>query len=180
MPAGRDQLVAAKIRRSVPLSDWSVGPMGDGKAGAEFLDIDANFTSNPHSAPGCMAIAYKPGPTGWAGGYWLTSADNWGSLPGADLRGFSNVVFFAKGKTGQERVEFKAGGIDATRMPGVTHKDSFGTSLGKMTLGQDWREYRISLEGLDLSSVVGGFAWVATVEDNPEGVTFYLDDIHYE
>ena len=44
----------------------------------------------------------------------------------------------------------------------------------------DWKQYVINLEGKDLSSISGGFAWATNLDVNPDGATFYLDDIRYE
>lgn len=175
-----DQLVALRQRRPIDLSSWSVEPIGDGKGGSEFSSIDPSATTNPHSPPSCLAITYASGPTGWAGGYWLSTKGNWGTSPGMDLRGYEALTFYARGALGGERVEFKVGGIDASARPGIQYKDSLMSSLGTLTLSKDWRRYSIALDGLDASSVLGGFAWVATLADNPTGVTFYLDDMRYE
>ncbi|MFQ5456472.1 MAG: hypothetical protein ACE5EA_09785 [Nitrospirota bacterium] len=40
--------------------------------------------------------------------------------------------------------------------------------------------YEISLSGQDLSHVIGAFAWIATRDANPDGLTFYIDDVRYE
>lgn len=163
------------------LQDWNAdGFMGDGKAQDRYLQVDSEYPGNPRTPPSCMRISYKPGPTGWAGQYWLNVKDNWGQQAGEDLGGYQNVVFWARGEHGGELVEFKAGALDATRSAGIQYKDSFGTSLGTVPLSPEWRQYRINLRGLDLSNVIGAFAWVATEENNPNGVVFYLDDLRYE
>ena len=48
------------------------------------------------------------------------------------------------------------------------------------TLTTQWQQYTIDLTGVDLSYVLGGFAWVANNTANPNGAVFYLDDIQYE
>ncbi len=156
------------------------GLMGDGKAKGEYLDFDDAYSANAHSGGTCLRFSYRPGPTGWAGQYWLNAPSNFGEASGSDLSGLSRIVFWARGETGRERVEFKAGGIDGTRRPDISHKDSFSVSLGTLQLSTKWRQYTIDLRGADLSSVIGGFAWVATKAANPEGLVFYLDDIRYE
>lgn len=74
-------------------------------------------------------------------------------------------------------VEFKAGGINSG---GKKFRDSFEASQRFFVLSQEWREYEISLRGRNLSSVIGGFAWVATADANPGGLVFYLAHISYE
>jgi hypothetical protein len=177
-----DQLTAGT--RITPLkmgATWSAtGRMGDAKADDQYVEIDPRYRKAAHSSPDCMRIAYRAGPTGWAGLYWLSEAGNWGKVPGQDLSRFTKVTFWAKGDVGGERVEFKAGGIDATERAEYRFTDSFSASLGAVALTDQWQPYRIALDGESLSSVVGGFAWVATLADNPQGAVFYLDDIQYE
>ena len=48
-----------------------------------------------------------------------------------------------------------------------------------LTLSTTWRQVTIDLTGTDLNHVIGGFGWVANTQDNPQGATFYLDDIVY-
>lgn len=43
-----------------------------------------------------------------------------------------------------------------------------------------WKKITINVSNLNLSYVLGGFAWVAAIADNPNGAVFYLDDIQYE
>ena len=155
------------------------GWMGAGEAGEKYITFNEGCDKSPHSPPVCIKVTYKPDPKGWGGLYWQNQADNWGDKPGDNLSksGYKKVTFFARGEKGGEIVEFKAGGINT---PGKKYKDSFEVAMGKVTLEKKWNQYTISLEGKDLSSVIGGFCWVASKSANPKGVTFYLDDILYE
>ena len=74
-------------------------------------------------------------------------------------------------------VEFKAGGIEAVGRP---YRDSFSASAGRLVLTTDWQHYDIPLQRLDLSVVIGGFAWIAASIENTGPIVFYLDDIRYE
>lgn len=143
----------------------------------QHINMVEGWKINPHSSPVCIQVVYKPGKNGWAGVYWQNKPDNWGKKPGENLKtaGYQKLTFWARGEKGTEVVEFKAGGIE-----GKTHKDSFEASTGKITLGAEWQQYIMDLKDKDLSMVIGGFAWVATESTNPEGLTFYLDDILYE
>jgi hypothetical protein len=62
------------------------------------------------------------------------------------------------------------------------YPDSTVATLGTVTLTENWQKYEIDLSKKDLSYISGGFVWVAKAEAgyNPEGCTFYLDDIVYE
>jgi hypothetical protein len=150
------------------------GYMGD----ISNIEVFSSYRENPHSTPTCFMFRYKPGNLGWAGLYWQNTPDNWGDTLGVNFsdRNFTKIVFWAKGETGNEMIEFKAGGINKKR-----YKDSFSaTSIPRrIPLTVNWVKYEIILAGQDFSSVIGGFAWVASTKDNPNGVTFYLDDIKF-
>ena len=143
------------------------------------IKIDAAWKENPHSGTTCMKVTYsgeqKQG-AGWAGVYWQNPANNWGTQPGGfDLKGAKKLVFWAKGDKGGEKIaEFKIGGITGE------YADSDSVGLTEVALTKDWKEYTIDLAGKDLSSISGGFCWVANAASNPNGFTIYLDDIYYE
>jgi hypothetical protein len=155
------------------------GFMGDGEQGRKYTDVKEAWTTNPHSPPDCIKVVYSPGPNGWGGVYWQNKPDNWGDQPGEDFSraGYKKLTFWARGDTGDEVIEFKAGGINA---PGKRYKDSFDATTGKVRLDKAWKQYTLDLSGKDLSSVIGGFCWDAAASANPKGATFYLDDIVYE
>ena len=58
--------------------------------------------------------------------------------------------------------------------------DSDSAVIGPVILTKDWQQYTIDLKGKDMSYVIGGFCWSANIDNNPEGATFYLDEIKYE
>lgn len=190
VPATADPAKGGQTTKSAPFDVqnrfYPTGYMGDGEAhGAKAIELDLASTVSPHSAPHCVRIRYVPKNQAWAGVYWhnhagtKASPGNWGERPGADFsgKGYRALSFWARGEKGGEVVEFKTGGIDAE---GKKHRDSFGASLGRKTLTRKWKRYTIDLTGQDLSSVIGGFAWVAAANANTGGLTFYLDDIQFE
>lgn len=151
------------------------GWMGD------FVDItmDSTHMENPHSGSTSIMVSYSNKASQgarWAGVYWQNPANNWGSRPGGyDLTGSTKLVFWARGKVGGERIEeFKVGGITGE------YSDSDVAGIGPLLLKTDWTKYEIDLSDKDLSSIIGGFAWAANLDNNPDGVTFYLDDIRFE
>jgi hypothetical protein len=151
------------------------GWMGD------YKDIQFNdaSTENPHSGDTCIKITYSPRSTqgsGWAGMYWQTPANNWGDKPGGfDLTGKRRLTFWARGEKGGELIdEFKMGGI------GGQYGDSDSVSTGSIALSKEWRKYTVGLANRDLHHIIGGFCWSANRDSNPDGLTFYLDDIRYE
>ncbi|MBF0569768.1 MAG: hypothetical protein HQL18_03235 [Candidatus Omnitrophica bacterium] len=114
----------------------------------------------------------------WAGVYWQNPADNWGDTKGGyNLTGATRLVFWAKGEMGGERIDkFQVGGLGANRL----FPDSDTAVIGPVILTNEWKEYSIDLRGKDLSYISGGFAWFASVADNPHHCTFYLDNIRFE
>jgi len=160
----------ARVNHYIP-SGW----MGD------YGDIKLNDTSmdNPHSGTTCIQFVYnakKSQSQGWAGVYWQNPANNWGSKKGGfDLTGMTKLTFWARGaKSGELIQKFKVGGITGT------YPDTADVEIGPLELTDTWKQYTINLAGKDLSYISGGFCWVTTTDLNPEGATFYLDDIKFE
>lgn len=157
------------------------GWMGDGEIhGESSVTLDNAYTKSPHSTPDCVKITYRPGSARWAGVYAqfnVSGPGNWGEYPGRNLTGYTRLVWYARGQIGNEMVEFKAGGIDA---PGKQYRDSFERSLGTIKLEKEWKRYEMDLSNEDLSSVIGGFCWIATALSNSNGLTFYIDSVTYE
>jgi hypothetical protein len=152
-------------------SGW-MGDYGDVK-------LDDKCLINPHSGTTSVKIIYNGKATQgarWVGMYWQNPPNNWGTRPGGyDLTGAKKVTFWARGEKGGERIEeFKIGGITGE------YADSDVAGIGPVVLTTEWQEFTIDLEGKDLSSISGGFCWSTNLDVNPEGCTFYLDDIKYE
>ena len=143
------------------------------------VSIDTSSFDNPHSGTTCIKIVYSNAASQgarWAGVYWQNPANNWGDRKGGfDLTGATKLTFWARGEKGGERIEeFKLGGITGT------YPDSDIAGIGPVLLTQEWKEYQIDLRGKDMSYISGGFCWSTNLDVNPDGVTFYLDDIRYE
>jgi hypothetical protein len=154
------------------------GWMGDGELGTRFVEVDPACQSKPHSLPTCYRCAYKPGgPKGWTAVAWQYPENNWGSKLGRDLTGRRRISFWIRGETGNEVVTIKAGGHTSF---GAAHPASFQAPEQAIRLTKEWKQYQIPLTGMNLSNVPCAFVWVATSSDNPQGCTFYLDDIRYE
>ena len=152
-------------------SGW-MGDYGDVKLNDEALD-------NPHSGTTCIQFGYsakKSQGLGWAGVYWQSPANNWGSKKGGfDLTGLNKLTFWARGAKGGEVIQkFVVGGIKGT------YPDSATVEMGPVELTDTWKQYTINLAGKDLSYISGGFGWVTTADLNSKGVTFYIDDIKFE
>jgi hypothetical protein len=155
------------------------GYMGD------YGDIKLNdqSTDSPHSGTTCIQLSYsakKSQNQGWAGVYWQYPANNWGNKKGGfDLSGMTKLTFWARGVKGGEVIQqFKVGGIGVSQK--ATYPDSAEVEMGPIELTDTWKQYTINLAGRDLSYINGGFSWVTNADLNPEGATFYLDDIQFE
>ena len=138
-----------------------------------------SWKESPHSGTACIKITYRPNMSQgarWAGMYWQNPPNNWGDRKGGfDLTGAKKLTFWARGEKGGERVEeVKMGGISGS------YPDSDTTSIGPIILTKDWQQYTIDLEGRGLSYISGGFCWSTNLDVNPDGATFYFDDIRYE
>ena len=133
----------------------------------------------PQSRRTCIRITYsavrKQG-AGWAGIYWQDPANNWGNVKGGfDLTGAKKITFWARGDKGGEVVtEFKMGGIAGE------FADSASASIGPIVLTKEWKQYTIDLASEDLSLIIGGFCFVLSAMENPNGAMFYMDEIVYE
>lgn len=155
------------------------------KNSVEILD-ESSTEITPHSGNTCIRISYKPTLNQWGGIYWQFPVNNWGTYPGYDLSKYLEennrvrISFWAKGKEGGEKAEFKTGGINDNTLP---YKDSYGLISLKqnpITLTNEWKQYFINLSDQDLSMVIGGFVWSTNYNQNPQGSIVYLDEIVFE
>jgi exo-beta-1,3-glucanase (GH17 family) len=147
------------------------------------LVLDESCSTNPYSGQNCIRISYRHRPENtisWAGIYWQFPLNNWGDYPGYEIikekmTGHEKLEFYARGEKGGEKAEFKIGGIYSSTKP---YHDSFGPlTTGMITLTKEWQMHSISLQGRDLSNLIGGFCWVTDYISNPAGCTIYLDNI---
>lgn len=103
-----------------------------------------------------------------------------------NLTNATSLTFWARGESGGEKIAFFLAGVGRdpfTGVPTMPYPDSsprWPPAGTLTTLSAAWTKYTISLTGLNLSHVIGGFAWYATATDNASGAIFYLDDIRYE
>ena len=152
-------------------SGW-MGDYGD-------LKLDDGNKDKPQSGSTAIKWTYtgeaKQG-ANWAGCFWQNPANNWGDKAGGyDLTAYKRLTFYARGAKGGEKIaEFKVGGITGD------HGDSDAQAIGPVTLTTEWKKYTIDLADKSLSNIIGGFAWSASRDDNPNGFTFYLDEIRFE
>ncbi len=149
------------------------GWMGDGKEKKKYLSFKRIPVTIKEKKQVGINIIYKNG-SNWAGIYWQYPENNWGDSPGLSLLGAKRIVFYAKGESGNELLEFKSGGI-----AGI-FGDTYESSTGKIILTKEWIEYSLNLVKHDLSNVIGAFSWNASSEDNDGYLNFYLANIIIE
>ncbi|MDD4954315.1 MAG: hypothetical protein PHG40_05370 [Candidatus Omnitrophica bacterium] len=152
-------------------SGW-MGDYGD-------IRYDGASKEDPYLGDSCIKIAYSGKATQgarWAGMLWQNPANNWGTVDqGYDLSRATKLTFWARGAKGGERIEeFKVGGIMGEFF------DSDSAIIGPVVLNKEWTQYSIDLKGKDISYIIGGFCWSANADNNPEGASFYLDEIKFE
>ena len=146
--------------------------------------MDPTCTHTPCSPPTCLHVTYqKPAEEslGFAGVHWLNPAANWGQdsrlkFAGMDVSNSGRVTFHARADR-DCLVHFQVGGVRAP----------YGDSLAEgariqLHLDSTWRPYTIALpaDKSKLNHIISAFMWRASIKDNPDGVSFYLDDIKYE
>lgn len=148
------------------------------------ITLTENWTENPHSGKTCIRVVFHaatPPDQNWAGVYWQDPVDNWGKTlgpTGYDLSHVSKLSFWVRGAVGGEQIDFLVGGITQDRDGNpLPNPDTATEETGYITLTTSWQQVFIPLTGDDLSHIIGGFAWVTNNSYNPNGATFYLDDI---
>jgi hypothetical protein len=158
------------------ISGWMPGVGTD-----KDIKYDGSSKENPYLGDTCIKIEYKDVSGNlWAGIYWLhpsTPVNDWGKFDvGYDLSKAQKFTFWARGENGGEVIDtFKVGGVMAG-----PYSDSDSAEIGPVVLNKEWTQYTIDLKGKDMSYVNGGFCWSTNTEKNPNGVTFYLDELRYE
>ena len=128
---------------------------------------------------------------------------NFGTVPNAGITELVNataLTFWVRGEIGGEKIDFFMGGVGRVAETGAVNNPCTPTFPGPcpapdsspripaygtppITLTTNWQKITIPLippKGHDLSYVLGGFGWFATLADNPKGATFYVDDIEYQ
>ena len=171
-----------------------MGATSGGVAMDEFFDHDC------HSGSTCIQCSFRT--TGgehyvpWGGYYFLNGVShgrshrpkvNWGTFAraGLDLRGATNISFWARGERGGERVKFFALGVGwdferASPEFAVQFPDSAYKVSRVVSLTTSWKQFRLSVRPValrqalrpfhnllgygtlhaDLRYVLGGFGWV--------------------
>jgi hypothetical protein len=158
---------------------------------AQIINLfDLGHPNNPHSGQTCVAITIEWKDPWWTGIAWITEDQWWAEDdkgPVFDLTGAKRLVFFLRGKNGNERIQAKIGILWDKQFGDVIKKD--GTAIKKpiesdwLTLTKGWKEYTFNLEGLDLLKIANGFTFVSSQRqqaDEAAPLSFFIDDVYYE
>ncbi|MCF7874678.1 MAG: hypothetical protein K9L87_05100 [Candidatus Omnitrophica bacterium] len=120
---------------------------------------------------------------GWAGIYWQSAQNNWGTRDsGYDLSQYNKLVFSAKGAEGGEVITgVKVGGLTTIGSTGepVPYPDTTNTESGPIRVTDSWQEYQVNLADQDLSYINGGLAIIFNSDQAGEEQSIYIDDIRY-
>ena len=160
------------------------GPLGPSAWQGDWGDlvVDACWGDHPYSQPEALKLEYTAQSAGsafaegWVGIVWESQHPE-----GEDVRLYNQVRFYARGEQGGERVTFFFGGertnLAACLQGEITCVAQTLPPALPTTLSQDWQLYTLDVSSLPRGSVVDGLGWVASACQNPDGVTFYLDDV---
>jgi len=177
-PARTDERLPVWIYREAGLTDNRIAWTNVIPAGAA-LTVNPAFREDPRAEATVLRLSINLQPTGWAGIVASTAPGYWGAEPGPalDLREASALAFRAKGAAGGERIRVRVAVISDAAY-GDSAPLPFDT--GWITLTADWQEYRLAVDGRQLSRVVTPFALIANRQHNPSGqLTVLLDDIRF-
>jgi hypothetical protein len=160
----------SKLNHYYP-SGWT-GDIGD-------LKIDDACEDNPYQGKTCFKISYNAkGAQGWAGIFWQDPPNNWGTMKGgADLSGAKKFIMYIRGAKGGEHVGgFTIGGV----LDGKKSSDTDKISLNPMVLTTQWEKVEIDVSKRNLKNIISGLSFSIGAEENPDGATFYLDEVRFE
>ena len=156
-----------------PVDNFAMsGYMGD----VSDVKVMGGFTNRFQEVAPCLKIVYMAsGEQGWAGLIWQNPANNWGDMEGGyNLSKAKVLSFWARGDQGGEVVEFKLGGMAAK------HPETDSILSGSVKLKNEWTQYKLDLTAANLDYISSGFTFIVKQEFNPNGCTFYMDDIRYD
>lgn len=170
------------------------------------VGISGSYTNNPHSGATCSQCTFTNVTGDNNGGFYFLTGILYGRAPlpyfgesnvvgtpliitnftGYDLTGAQRVTFWTMGERGGEQIEFFVGGVGRNPTNGAAI-EPFPDSMPRypvagttFTLTTNWQQFTVDLSGRNLTNIMGGFGWFAEATKNPQGATFYLDDIVYE
>jgi hypothetical protein len=169
------------------------------------VTMNTSWSDKTHSGATAIQCTFQAvGETNWGGFYMMNgllvsniavpyfgdpvipgtsiAVTNWA---GVNLSGAATLSFWLRGETGKEEIEFFMGGVGRDPTSGAATNKFYDSTRRWPASGtifkttKVWTRHTISLAGLNLTNIMGGFGWVANAMHNPTGAVFYLDDIQY-
>lgn len=136
------------------------------------VKYNLSSVADPYEGEFCFEWRVSPGDS-WAAIGWVEPANDWGALPGGyDLTGAKRLNFSARGAIGGEQ---------ATVGIGVIREGDYADTMHErmpIRLTTDWQQFSIPLDGVDLSTVRGGFVIESRLLGEEQ--VLYFDDVHIE
>ena len=168
--SGEDGSVVETLPFVLDTGFVATGYMGDGENGAV-----VGATSCPMRAGEARGLCHQftytrptPAGSGWAGVYWQSPANNWGTMPGYVIpQGAKSIAFYAWSDQPS---------LPATFQAGIAAADGFEVQSAGITLTNTPQRFVLSLGGATYTDVVGGFAWTSNQPSGSAHVIF-VDDI---
>ena len=162
------ELPLAVYRDGTAETFWPSAVMGE----TDKVAYDLSSVAGPYEGDFCFEWRVLPGDS-WAAIGWVEPANDWGTLPGGyDLTGARRLSFSARGAVGGEQ---------ATVGIGVIREGEYADTMHErmpIRLSTDWQQFSIPLDGLDLSTVRGGFVIESRLSDEEQ--VMYFDSIYIE
>jgi hypothetical protein len=144
----------------------------------------------------------NPEPAQFGGVMYLYPPNNWGNLPGYDLRSYRGSVTWEARSVGDNcTVEFVMGGIqwkwdNESKSSDLKHPDSMlRKSIGIKKLTNEWQKFSSDLSAQPMensANVIGGFGWIIpwgsnnislnenrTEAQNPKTFTIEIRNLQY-
>ncbi|MEM9080493.1 MAG: hypothetical protein AAGC74_07380 [Verrucomicrobiota bacterium] len=139
-----------------------------------FIALNTNCTTKPHSGDTCLEIKYNSGGD-WSGLQWQSPDGDWdNNAPGGfDLTGATVLKLWARGQNGGEQAELSLGGPLTGLYPNTAQ-----TNFGTITLTPEWQEFTFPLANLDLRRIKNPLTLI--LKGNGFPYRIYLDDITFE
>lgn len=150
---------------------------GDAKIKDSLLQIDTDFVDPDNHCEFCYRIEFTPGSTGKGG--FVMKADK-----AFDLSEANRIAFFAKGETGKETVQFKAGGKEnragVDTSPGLA---KFAFTSESTKLKNDWQLIEMDISDKDLKRITHALAvdlGRSDLKNSNEPIIIYLKGITFD
>lgn len=158
------------------------------------VTVDEAWTAEAHSGATSIRCRLDDLGINFGGSYLMNGTLSSGSsIPqanfgvvddaGVALSGSSKLSVYLMGAKGGEIVECFVAGIGRDPKTGKATSpfpDSSKVIKRKFKLTKSWKRYTIPLKGKNLSYVLGGFGWSASVAKNGGPVEFFVDDVRFE